>query len=159
MPACVAMTISAMAFSPPANAPFRSPLSSEANGSCCFHSGCCGANTFTRSRAKISWKYIGCSAHRVPSLSKVAMRSAAGTNVGVPCVIVACTNATIACFAVPSFQDGSGSVDCARVATDHARLSAEMTHRIPISFRVASRIDISPDEHASSLLGKTNGQP
>ena len=82
MPACVAMTIWKMAGSPPASAALRSPLSSEANGSLSFHSGCCGASAFTRSRAKASWKYIGCSAQSVPSLSKVAMRSARGTKSG-----------------------------------------------------------------------------
>ena len=45
-------TISTIACSPPASAPFRSPLSSEANGSLFFHSGCCGASAFTRSSAK-----------------------------------------------------------------------------------------------------------
>ena len=34
--------------------------------------------------ANASWKYIGCSAHSVPSLSKVAIRSAGGTNSGDP---------------------------------------------------------------------------
>ena len=32
--------------SPPASAPFTSPLSSEAKGSFSFHSGCCGASSF-----------------------------------------------------------------------------------------------------------------
>ena len=89
MPACVAMTISAIARSPPASAPSTSPLSSEANGSLSFHSGCCGASAFTRSSAKRSWKYIGCSAQSVPSLSNVAMRSAAGTNLGLDLSVVA----------------------------------------------------------------------
>ena len=56
MPECVTVTISKMAGSPPASAPLRSPLSSEANGSLSFHSGCCGASAFTRSSAKASWK-------------------------------------------------------------------------------------------------------
>src|SRR5213592_2275276 len=47
MPAWVAMTISRSAWSPPASAVFMSPLSSEANGSLVFHSGCCGASAFT----------------------------------------------------------------------------------------------------------------
>ena len=52
MPACVAMMSSRIAWSPPASAAFTSPLSSEANGSLVFHSGCCGASAFTRSSAK-----------------------------------------------------------------------------------------------------------
>ena len=53
MPAWVAMTISIIAFSPPASAALTSPLSSEAKGSLSFHSGCCGASAFTRSKAKM----------------------------------------------------------------------------------------------------------
>ena len=33
------------------------------------------ASALTRSIANMIWKYIGCSAHKVPSWSKVAMRS------------------------------------------------------------------------------------
>ena len=43
MPAWVAMAISSRAFSPPASAPFKSPLSTEAKGSLVFHSGCFGS--------------------------------------------------------------------------------------------------------------------
>jgi len=45
-----------------------------------------------------------------PSLSKLAMRSAGGAEPATPVVVVSATNFTIACFAAPSFQDGSGSV-------------------------------------------------
>ena len=79
MPACVAMTISTRACSPPARAAFTSPLSTDANGSLSFHSGCCGASALIRSKMKNAWKYIGCSAQSVPSLSNTAMRSAGGT--------------------------------------------------------------------------------
>ena len=51
-----------------------SPSSTALNGCLFFHSGCCGASALTRSSAKASWTYIGCSTHSVPSLSKVAMR-------------------------------------------------------------------------------------
>src|SRR5262249_4579285 len=37
-------------------------------------------------------------------------RSAGGTKVGLPSVVVACTKSTIAFFAAPSFHEGSGSV-------------------------------------------------
>src|SRR5689334_13093628 len=37
------------------------------------------------------------------------MRASAGTKPGLAASVVACTNSRIACFAGPSFQDGSGS--------------------------------------------------
>jgi hypothetical protein len=49
--------------------------------------------------AKRNWKYSGCSAHRVPSLSNTAMRSATGTKSGVPGFVTFATNAVMACFA------------------------------------------------------------
>ena len=42
--------------------------------------------------AKSSWKYIGCSAHSVPSLSNVAMRSGAGTKSAEPSFVTLSTN-------------------------------------------------------------------
>ncbi len=57
----------------------------------------------------MNWKYIGCSAHNVPSLSKVAMRSAGGTNSGEPLFVTFATNWMMDCLAFPSFHDGSGS--------------------------------------------------
>src|SRR6266576_1000672 len=44
------------------------------------------------------------------------MRSSGGTNRGLPCVVVALTNSTMACFAGPSFHEESGSAACALVA-------------------------------------------
>jgi hypothetical protein len=61
-----------------------------------------------RSRTKKNWKYIGCSAQSVPSLSKVAMRSAGGTKSTEPSVVTFPTKATIDIFAAPSFQEGNG---------------------------------------------------
>jgi hypothetical protein len=109
MPAWVAANISTMAFSPPAATAFMSPFSSEEKGSFSFHSGSCGASAFTRSTAKKAWEYIGCSAQSVPSLSNVAMRSAAGTKFAEPSFVTFSTNWRIACLAVVSFQDGNGS--------------------------------------------------
>ena len=79
-----------------------------------FHSGCCGASAFTRSKAKSAWKYIGCSAQSVPSLSNMAMRSASGTKSGEPAFVTFATKATMDCLAVPSFHEGSGSAACRR---------------------------------------------
>src|SRR5262245_8345069 len=118
MPACVAMTILAMAGSPPMSTSFTSPFSSEANGSWVCHSGCCGASTFTRSRAKRNWKYIGCSLQSVPSLSKTAMRSATGTKSPPPSLVTRLTKSMMADFAGPSFQDSSESAQANRTATD-----------------------------------------
>ena len=46
--------------------------------------GISAASCLMRSNTKNAWKYIGCSHQRVPSLSNVAMRSAAGTKSGPP---------------------------------------------------------------------------
>src|SRR5438034_2482726 len=94
----------------------RSPESMVLNGSTFLSSGFSFTSAPTRSRQYIACEYIGCSTQSVPSWSKVATRSTGGTNFGLPCVVVACTNSTIACFAAPSFHEGSGSVcanDCA----------------------------------------------
>src|SRR5512138_2789750 len=52
---------------------------------------------------------MGCSAHRVPSLSNVATRFGRGTKFGPPSFATPATKARTARFAGPSFQDGSGS--------------------------------------------------
>ena len=103
------MTISTMRLFAAGEAPFMSPLSSEAKGSLSFHSGCCGASAFTRSSAKTYWKCSGCSPQSVPSLSKVAMRSAGGTKSGEPSFVTFSTKATMAFFGAVSFQEGNGS--------------------------------------------------
>ena len=77
----------------------RLPDSTVLNGSTFASSGFALTSAGTRSRQYITCEYIGCSTHSVPSWSKVAMRSAGGTNFGLPCVVVACTNSTIAFLA------------------------------------------------------------
>jgi hypothetical protein len=109
IPACVAMTISTTDCIPSAIAPSTLPSSSEAKGSVSCHSGCSGASALTRSSANRSWKYIGRSAHRVPSLSNTAMRSAGGTKSGEPFSVTLVTKSMIDCLALPSFQEGSDS--------------------------------------------------
>ena len=79
MPEWVAAMISTMPFSPDAANASASPSSTALKGCIVFHSGCGGASTFTRSSAKASWVYIGCSTQSVPSLSIVAMRSSGFT--------------------------------------------------------------------------------
>src|SRR4030095_8365861 len=65
--------------------------------------------------AKISWKYKGCSAQRVPSLSNVAMRSAGGTKSGEPFLVTLDTKSSMDCLVLPSLHDGSRSADCVTV--------------------------------------------
>ena len=79
-------------------------------GCLAFHSGCSGASLTTRSRAKASCVYMGCSTHRVPSLSKVATRSDGWTKSAEPSRVTAATKSKIDCLARPLFQDGRGSV-------------------------------------------------
>src|SRR5277367_5842083 len=56
----------------------------------------------------MAWPYNGCSVQSVPSWSKVAMRSAGGTNFELDLSVVARTNSRMAFFAAPSFHEGSG---------------------------------------------------
>ena len=56
-----------------------------------------------RRKTKSAWTYIGFSHHRVPSLSKVAIRSAGATNPS-PGVVTDRMNARMSDFALPSFQ-------------------------------------------------------
>jgi hypothetical protein len=68
---------------------------------------------------KMAWKYNGCSAQEVPSLSNTAMRSAIGTKSAGPASVVLSTKLIITSLALESFQDGIGSRarDCAANAT------------------------------------------
>src|SRR6266481_7227030 len=122
MPAWVTMIISTRPRSPDSIRVFMSPSSTDWKGSVYFHSGCRGASAFTRSSAKAIWTYIGCSTHSVPSLSKVAMRSAGTTKSG-PALVTRPTNSTMACFVGVSFHDGNGS-PWASVGNDQPKLSA-----------------------------------
>jgi hypothetical protein len=88
----------------------RLPASTVLNGSTFASSGFALTTAGTRSRQYTTCEYIGCSTHSVPSWSMVAIRSAGGTNCGLPCVVVVRTKSTIAFLAGPSFQEGSGSV-------------------------------------------------
>ena len=113
MPVSVAARIFSRSFIVSLAIASRFPDITVLNGSTSASSGLALTTAGTRSRQYMTWEYIGCSTQSVPSWSKVAMRSAGGTNCGLPCVVVACTKSTMAFFAGPSFHDGSGSV-CAR---------------------------------------------
>src|SRR5262245_35965290 len=81
---------------------------------------------------------MGCSTHSVPSWSNVAMRSAGGTNFGLPCEVVACTNSTIALFAAPSFQEESGSPAGCATALPERRVEIAATAMAARARRVRS---------------------
>ena len=106
----------------------RLPDITVLNGSTFASSGFALTSAGTRSRQYITCEYIGCSTHSVPSWSNVAMRSAGGTNFGLPCVVVVCTNSTIAFLAGPSFQEGSGSV-CASACAPKASAAPSASMR------------------------------
>ncbi|MNC74674.1 hypothetical protein D3C75_1260700 [compost metagenome] len=74
----------------------------------------------TSSRANSTWKYIGCSLHRVPSLSNTAMRSSTARKSLLPSLVTVCTNSVMAVFAGPSFQDARGSAACANIGSIRA---------------------------------------
>src|SRR5262249_8137012 len=80
---CVSVWVTAMILrnpvSPSAANALISRSSTALNGCLVFQSGCLGASALTRSIANMIWKYIGCSAHKVPSWSEVAIRSAGAT--------------------------------------------------------------------------------
>jgi len=86
----------------------RSPRSTLAKGSVVRHSGWSRASARTRSKAKASCGYMGCSTQRVPSLSKTAMRSRGSRKSGDPEVVTASTRARIADRGAPSAQEGRG---------------------------------------------------
>ena len=87
----------------------RSPLrtsSTVENGATLASSGLALTSAGTLSRTYITCVYIGCSTHSVPSWSKVAMRSAGGTNCGLALSVVAFTKPTIACLAARRSRRG-----------------------------------------------------
>src|SRR5882724_9490597 len=134
MPACVTRISSTSPRSPDSARVFMSSSRTALKGCLSFHSGCKGAMALTRSSAKASWTYIGCSHHSVPSLSKVAMRCSAGTKSGPPCVVTRATKLTIDVFVGPSFHDGNASA-CA--SADMGRIGPIRTGS---EARVESRI-------------------
>jgi hypothetical protein len=110
MPVDVAATILTRSASDSFAIASRLPDITVLNGSTFASAGFALTSPGTRSRTYIACVYIGCSTQSVPSWSKVATRSAGGTKLGLPCVVVVCTKSTIAFFAGPSFHDASGSV-------------------------------------------------
>ena len=88
MPAWVAMTISSdRVLAAGERAPSRRPRAATRRAPCPSTRDA-AARAPSRGRGRrASWKYSGCSPQSVPSLSKVAMRSAGGTKSGEPCFV------------------------------------------------------------------------
>ena len=63
-----------------------------------------------RSSTKKNWKYKGCSDHKVPSLSKVAILSLTGIKSAEVESVTFSTKSVIEFFTSPSFHEGNGSV-------------------------------------------------
>src|SRR5262245_22076199 len=85
-------------------------LASYESRDAAFAQGTKLTSSLGHSTAWANWKGIGFSGHNVPSLSNTAIRSDAGTNLGLAWAVVSFTKVTMACFAGPSFHDGSGSM-------------------------------------------------
>ncbi|MNK98662.1 hypothetical protein D3C87_1190320 [compost metagenome] len=109
MPVLVATTISIRPRSPDLATAAWSPCKTAMKGCRLYQSGWDGASACTSSRENITWKYMGCSLHSVPSLSKTAMRSWTGTKSGLPGSVTAFTKATMAVLDGPSVQDASSA--------------------------------------------------
>src|SRR5215472_9269905 len=86
---------------------------------------------------------MGCSTHRVPSWSKVAMRCSARTYAGLDWLEVARTKSRMAFFAGPSFHEGSGSSD-AEDTGPTAPAIASAADPLNKSLRVISMSNPSP---------------
>jgi len=95
----------------------RLPDSTVLKGSTFASSGFALTTAGTHSRQYMTCEYIGCSTHRVPPWSKVAIRASGGTTVGLDWSVVVSTKLTIAHLAGLSFHEGSGSVR-ERLCTD-----------------------------------------
>jgi len=87
---------------------------------------------------KNSWGYMGCSTHKVPSLSNTATRSGSGTKPLLPGVVMLWTKSMMDCFALPSLHDGSGSAAIAKdeIASQKASTITAMRLRFIFVFLV-----------------------
>ncbi len=108
---------------------------------------------------KSAWIGIGFSHHKVPSLSKTATRSPAGT----PADSVRSVNSTTACLAVPSFQLASTPVTPFSLAKTGWTGSPRAGEH-PMSGRVggvtgSSRVDGYGPEHGSGVGPAPSGRP
>ena len=121
MPVCVAASISATPCSPAAAIAFHVALEQRTRRapSSSIPDAAARAPSPGRTR-RTNWKYIGCSAQSVPSLSKTAMRSGGGTKVAEPSLLTFSTKLRIVFFGAVSFQDASGS--CAKSCDESVKI-------------------------------------
>src|SRR5208282_6811017 len=90
------------------------------------------------------------------------MRSAGGTKLGPPSVVVVLTKSTIACFACPSFHEGSGS-PAASACAETEKSGADKAGNAAIVLSKARRpildepvlIDVSCDSRVIPGIGRT----
>src|SRR5262245_45281984 len=140
MPLLAVTSSSRSGFSPTAASAAWSPAISGLKAGLRCHSGCWAAFVLTWSIMNRNWKYSGCSLHKVPSLSKVAMRSAGGTYEGPPSRVTSPTNFTIAVFAGPSFHEGNGSPPILPAPAQPTSVNAAAAaHSAPKARRVSLR--------------------
>ena len=88
---------------------------------------------------------MGCSTQVVPSWSKVAMRSSGGTNFGLFLSVVVLTKSRIACFAGPSFQDGSGSAKAVAAGWFGAEVPRLDELEQPVSMKIKVSSNANPN--------------
>ena len=134
----------------------------------------CGASAFTRSSAKASWTYIGCSAHSVPSLSNVAMRSAAARSRGEPSLVTLATKSTIGCLrrgrrsrrAADRTGPAARQSTTQKRATSRCRERCTPTEKIIITSMSRSWLLVNldcvirdDDDRRDRLLAGSNGRP
>src|SRR5262245_3531378 len=82
------------------------------------------------------------------------MRSAGATNLGLPWVVVASTNSTIAFLAAPSFHEGSGSVWAIASALDPSQATSASKRPADRMVALDLMIDLlsAPEFRTSVLL-------
>ena len=148
--------ISSMPFSPITASERGRPASTDLNGSVVLPLGMPRRRRLDAVDGEDDWKYIGCSVHSVPSLSKVAMRSGTGIQSRPPGVVVRATNSTIDCLAGPSFQDGNGS-PCAHEGNAGSVTDAAMTP--PMNDRRCIAPPARPYHHSSNALARNTIGP
>ena len=118
IPLWVASTISKMSLIESFSMASRFPDRTVLKGSRSLNTGL-SSTTHQRDRGNTRIGHKPDARPSVPSWSNSATRSAGGTNFGLPCVVVACTNWMIACKAGPSFHRVRIHVDHLTPASDN----------------------------------------
>src|SRR5262249_16888337 len=140
MPLLATPSSSRIGFGPNFASASRSCAARALNTGSSFHSGCCDAAAFSWSGMTRNWKYSGSQPPALAWLSNTAMRSPGATSSLLFRSVTAWTNATIADFASPSFQDGS--IVCA----DAAETRRKQKRAIPLKSFTLTLRSASADE-------------